>query len=208
MHDKTHVVVIHGGETFDTDAQYEEMLRTRPIDLERLRPGLSWKSTLQESLGERFDVLAPKMPGADNAQYALWSLWFSRIIPLLHDNLILIGHSLGGIFLVRYLGENAIDLPIRATILIAPPFGDTPDESLASFRLPEDTSSLFTHFSKQAGEVHILHSTDDPVVPYEHAARFKETLQGATLHTFEDRKHFNDAEFPELVSLLTSLASQ
>ena len=201
---KQQIVIIHGGETFDSNEEYRASLATKTISLERLRSSKDWKDALPEALGDSYDVLAPRMPNASNAQYDEWALWFSRILPLLNDNLMLIGHSLGGIFLVRYLGENDIDRTISKTILIAPPFNDTPEESLASFHLPDDPTEMLQQFATQAGEVHLFHSTDDPVVPYADALQYKKVLPSATIHTFEDRKHFNIEDFPELLAVLHS----
>ena len=49
-----------------------------------------------------------------NARYEEWKIWFERMIPFLNDNVILVGHSLGGIFFVKYLSENL--LPIKSKI--------------------------------------------------------------------------------------------
>jgi hypothetical protein len=46
------------------------------------------------------------MPNPMNARYNEWKILFKKIVLLLDDNVILIGHSLGAIFLVKYLSEN------------------------------------------------------------------------------------------------------
>ena len=104
---KKQVIVIHGGDTFSTYEEFILFLKDFKIDLNRFR-GKDWKSTLQDALGVEYDVLCPQMPNKQNAKYSEWKLWFDKIIPLLNDNIILVGHSVGGIFLVKYLAEENI----------------------------------------------------------------------------------------------------
>lgn len=66
------------------------------------------KEKLQEQLGSDFLVYQPQFPNKQNAQYPEWKLFFEKTIAQLEDGLILIGHSLGASFLVKYLSENKI----------------------------------------------------------------------------------------------------
>ena len=45
----------------------------------------------------------------------------------------------------------------------------------------------------------IWSSKDDPIVPYHHSVRIQLQIAGSQLKMFEDKGHFNQAEFPELV---------
>ena len=185
---------IHGGVTFPTYEKYLSFLRTTEIKIDRLRVMHDWKSNLPTVLGPDFDVLAPRMPNGTNAVYTEWELWFSRILPALSDDIILIGHSLGGVFLARYLSEHTSPVRIRATMLVAAPFcDDDPDESLNGFVPPADLSLLDSQ-----GELFIYHSTDDPVVPFTHAEHYTKALPRATLRTCEGMGHFNIESFPVL----------
>ena len=61
---------------------------------------------LDKVLGGGYEVLIPQMPNSQNARYSEWKILFEKIISILDDEIILIGHSLGGIFLVKYFSEN------------------------------------------------------------------------------------------------------
>ena len=65
------------------------------------------------------------MPLQENAKYNDWKIFFERYIPFLRNNVILIGASLGGIFLAKYLSENKFPKKILSTYLICPPFDNT-----------------------------------------------------------------------------------
>lgn len=198
---KKQVIVIHGGETFETHEAYISFLKSFEIDFDRLRKK-GWKSTLVEQLGEGYEVIIPQMPCKTNAKYLEWKIWFDKFFPILKDNLVLVGHSLGGTFLAKYLSENTFPRKIKATILIAAPFDeqDTQD-SLADFLLPENLDLL----QKQGGKIFLYHSKDDPVVPFKDIEKYVAKLPQAEMRAFQDRQHFNQEEFPELVQELRAL---
>lgn len=199
---KRQVVAIHGGTSFDLYDDYLAFIRTRELSLERLRQGDDWKAALRHELGEAFEVFLPRMPNRTNARYVEWRLWFERCVPFLEHEVVLIGHSLGGIFLAKYLAENDFPKRIGATVLVAAPFDETSTvESLADFALPASLRRLAT----QGGVLYLVHSQDDPVVPFAEAAKYQRVLPQAQMLAFRDRGHFNQERFPELVALIQSL---
>jgi uncharacterized protein len=197
---KQQILLIHGGDAFDNYEEYLENLKSWDLTLDRIR-AKGWKSNLQTALGESFDVLCPKMPNPQNAKYEEWKILFDKIITLLNDDIILIGHSLGGIFLVKYLSENKFSKKIKALILVAPPY-NTPDiHPLADFVLLKPLEDI----SKQIKQIIIYHSKDDKVVPFSNTKYFKDEIPNLELITFEDRGHFNQEEFPEIVEKIKNL---
>src|SRR3989338_9955150 len=106
------IVIISGGTTFDTYRDYISYLKNKEISLEKLRPRRDWKDTLADKLGDNFDILFQKMPNVTNARYEEWKIWFERIIPFINDGVIFIVHSLGGVFLAKYLSKNDISKKI------------------------------------------------------------------------------------------------
>ena len=199
---KQQIIVVHGGTPFETYEDYLTYLKTQEVSLERLRPQKNWKDSLQENLGEGFDILAPRMPNGNNAKYSEWKIWFERIIPLFDENIIFIGHSLGGIFLAKYLSENIIPKKIRAVLLVAAPFtNENTGRSLADFKLPPSLEK----FTRQGGKIYLIQSKDDQEVPFEQFEMYKMALPEAEAMIFEDRGHFLQESFPEVIKLLEIL---
>jgi len=198
---KKQVVLIHGGTAFGSYKKYLSFLKNLKIDLDRYRKA-KWSSSLQKDLGGNFDVLFLRMPNPMNANYVEWEILFKKIAPLLKNNIILIGHSLGGIFLAKYLSKNKFPKKISAIFLLAAPYNtDEMKESLGNFMLPKNLNKL----AKQGGKILIYHSKDDTIVPYAHLEKYKKALPKAILRIFKNKGHFNQDKFPELVKNILAL---
>lgn len=191
---KQQVFVIHGGTAFDTYEEYFNYLQNKEVSLEKLK-GRDWKMNLQDNLGSDYEVFLPKMQNSQNAVFKEWCVWFEKFLPLLDDGVILVGHSLGGVFLAKYLSENSVTKKIQATLLVAPPYGRDLGQPLPQFSI---TSSL-EKLQLQGGKVFIFHSKDDPVVDFSELKRYQDTLPSLDTRVFEDRGHFNMEEFPEIL---------
>lgn len=194
------VVFIHGGTTFYGYNDYLNYLRSKPVRISRLIKQRLWFNRLQEDLGDDFQVLAPSMPNSTNANYDEWAIWFGRIAEVVDDNVILVGHSMGGIFLAKYLSEYDFPKKIRATILVAAPYEDETSEDLASFKI---TSSL-EKFASQGGEIIFYHGTDD-IVPLSELDLYKKSIPKAETHELSAQDHFVREAFPEIISSIKSL---
>ena len=190
------ILVIHGGDVFETREHFLAHLQSTELDLGRAM-FKGWKQSLPEFLGEGFEVIQPSMPNKQNAHYDEWKIWFEKYLPFLRDDVILIGHSLGGTFLAKYLSENDFPKKIRATLLVAAVF-DLSRHTLADFALELPLTKL----EQQAGEIYLFQSKDDEVVLYENVELYVQQLPNAKLISFEDRGHFHQEVFPELVDVI------
>ena len=198
---KKQILFIHGGSTFKSYREYLSHLKNIKIDLDRYRK-IKWSDSLIKELGNKFDVLLPKMPNPSNAKYEEWEIIFKKISKLLEDNIVLIGHSLGAIFLAKYLSENKFPKKILATLLISPPYdNEGMDESVGGFTLPKNLNRL----NKQGNKIFIYQSKDDLVVPYDHLEKYKKALPNAIIRKFKKRGHFNQKKFPELIKDIRKL---
>jgi len=198
---KQQVLVIHGGTTFSSYKNYIDSMKSVVLELDKLKYRLDWKSSITADLGEDYEVLVPRMPNTTNAKYSEWSIWFEKIIPLLKNNMILVGHSLGGIFLAKYLSENEMPKKIRATVLVAAPYEELESEELASFSLPKSLS----RFNDQVKKILLIQSKDDVVVPLDHVYKYQNDLPNSKVILLDDMGHFKQEHFPELVALIKNL---
>lgn len=196
---KMKVVLIHGGKTFKNDDAYRRYLQTKRISFKR--KGKWSDAYLDTALGKNYTVVRPKMPLQENARYRDWKIVFERYIPLFGRKYILIGNSLGGIFLAKYLSENKLPSKALSVYLVCPPFDDTsPSEELAGgFLLGKDLSPI----EGNCRHLHLLFSQNDDVVPVTHAEKYRHRLPFANISIYRGKNgHFNVPTFPEIVRMI------
>lgn len=196
MPKKTQILIIHGGMTFRNKKDYLHYLKTRKIPLKKK---ISWSGDyLSKKLSKNFEIIKPRMPLQDNARYSDWKIVFERYFPHLRNNIILIGNSLGGIFLAKYLSENKFPKKILSTYLVCPPFDNTlPGEDLVGgFKLKSGLSRI----EKQSKNIYLMFSKDDKVVPISHAKKYEKKLKNANITIYKSKNgHFKISTFPEII---------
>ena len=191
--------MIHGGETFKNKRDYIHFLKTRKISIEKK---MKWGDYyLNKELGKNFEIIRPRMPLQDNAKYGDWKIYFERHFPYLRNNIILIGGSLGGIFLAKYLSEHKFPKKILSTYLVCPPFDNTiPGEDLVGgFQLKTELSLI----EKNSKNTYLLFSKDDDVVPVSHAEKYRKKLKTAKIIIYKSKNgHFKISRFPEIIKMI------
>lgn len=196
---KTQILIIHGGMTFKSKKDYFHFLKTRKISIEKK---IKWSDDyLNKKLGKDFEIIKPHMPLQDNAKYEEWKIHFKRHFPHLRNNIILIGSSLGGIFLAKYLSENRFPKKILSTYLICPPFDNTitGEDLVGGFKLKSDLSMI----EKNSKNLNLLFSKDDDVVPVSHAKKYRKKLKNANIIVYKSKKgHFKISKFPEIIKMI------
>ena len=201
MKKKKQIFIIHGGMTFKNRKDYLHYLKNREVSLEKSK---SWKgSYLDKNLGKNFEIIRPQMPLQDNALYEDWRIHFERFIPYIRNNVILIGNSLGGIFLAQYLSENKLPKKVLSTYLICPPFDDTciGEDLVGGFKLKKDLSLL----EKNSRNLTLMFSKDDDCVPVDHAEKYRAKLKNAKIIIYKSKNgHFRISNFPEIVKMIKS----
>src|SRR3989344_1225876 len=199
MKKKIQILYIHGGMTFKNQRDYLHFLKNREISIEKK---IRWSDEyLDKELGKNFEIIRPHMPLQDNAKYNDWKIHFERHISYLRNNIILIGGSLGGIFLAKYLSEHKFPKKILSTYLICPPFDNTvAGEDLAGgFKLKSDISLI----EKNSRNLYLLFSKDDVVVPISHAKKYGGKLKRAKIIIYKSKNgHFRISKFPEIVRMI------
>jgi predicted alpha/beta hydrolase family esterase len=199
MKNKTQILMIHGGVTFKSRKDYLSYLKNKKINLNK-KPG--WTDEyMNKSLGKRFQIIKPRFPLQDNAKYNDWKIWFERYIPLLKNNSILIGGSLGGIFLAKYLSENKFPKKLLSVYMVCPPFDNTVigEDLVGGFKLKSDLSLV----EKNCKDVTLMFSKDDDCVPVAHAEKYRNKLKNSKIIIYKSKNgHFRISRFPEIIKMI------
>jgi predicted alpha/beta hydrolase family esterase len=194
--EKTQVLIVHGGNSFSKTENFYEYLKKYEVIRSCIKKS-DWKVEFSERLGFKYEVFKLMMPNKQNADYNAWKIWFEKYFEfLVSKKIILIGHSLGGLFLVKYLSENKFLKPISQIHLVAPVFDYGFGKHLGNFSFDKNKLDNIT---KQCDEIYLYHSTDDNIVPYNHSIEYQEVLEKSELITLKNRGHVNQKDFPELI---------
>jgi uncharacterized protein len=146
-------------------------------------------ANLRDVLGAAYDVRYPKMPDEDHPEYEVWKNQIAKELTALDGEVLLVGHSLGGSILLKYLSEEKVEKPVAGIFLIAPPYWGTEDWEVSEYELQENFASKLP----KELPMYFYHSRDDEWVPFAHLALYAEKLPQATIREFDGRGHqFND----------------
>lgn len=155
-----------------------------------------WMNWLERKLTEKgYCAIAPDFPTSWNPKYTEWKKVFEKYT--VTKNTLLVGHSCGGAFLVRWLLETGSN--VKKLILIAPAkvpeTENDPRRDLYDFELPLDSSKI-------ADEIVMFTSNDLPhnlksLKLYKKALRPRIIKMENKVHFLYFQMHTN--EFPELL---------
>ena len=139
----------------------------------------------------------PELPEPYEPSYEKWRDVFERFE--VNNNTILIGHSCGAGFLVRWLSENNVN--VGKVALVAPWLDPTKELNTGFFNFDIDSDLV----SRTDG-LTAMYSTDDPIEGIHTTTDLlKEKLKDARFQEFSNKGHFcfcdmHTKEFPELLS--------
>lgn len=170
--------------------------------LDTSRPSASndhWIPWLQRQLLlNSIETQTPEMPGFYEPNYEKWKNLLDKFDT--DENTILVGHSCGGGFLVRWLSEN--DKKVGKIVLVAPWLDPNKyiDPNFFDFKIDPELVS-------KTGGVTLMYSTDDNSEILESVNTIKSNIKNLQIKEFNDKGHFilrslKTEKFPELLSVI------
>lgn len=158
-----------------------------------------WIPWLQGKLSQK-DILTqtPEMPKPYYPIYQDWKKVFEQFD--IDENTLLVGHSCGAGFLIRYLSEN--NIKVGKLVLVAPWVNPTDYLDNDFFEFKYDSQ-----LTLRTKGIHLIESTDDDEEVVKSIEMIKEKIKDLDITTFSDKGHFtfNDLgtrEFPELLDII------
>ena len=154
-------------------------------------PRVEWGDALGEILGGDYNVIAPEIPDADEPHYETWKRVLDEVLSPLEGKIILIGHSLGGSVILKYLAEDDPHRRVAGILSIAAPsFGEDVEE----FQAPKDFSPL-----ARIPRIFLYHGSDDDVVAVSHVHEYARKLPQATVRVLDGKGHYFADENPKIL---------
>ncbi len=185
----SNVVIVHGSPSKDRTKEKGYI----PHSLNH------WFPWLKRELEKRgIKTITPEMPTAWAPKYDEWKSIMDKLI--VNENTILIGHSAGGAFLVRWLAETG--KKIKKLILVSPgKAGHESNHLLNNFYASKADLNIKNNFDKL-----IIFTADDDIsyhIP--NAYEYQKELGGKLIHLGKGYGHFckgymGTEEFPELLN--------
>lgn len=161
-----------------------------------------WFPWLQKQLLVH-DITAhtPEVPNAWKPHYPTWKKEFERFE--ITSETILVGHSCGGGFLVRWLSENK-NVKVGKVVLVAPWLDPNRKETTDFFELTIDPA-----LSDRTSSIIIFNSDDDSESIQKSVRIIRESVKDVSYREFHNYGHFcrkdlRTEEFPELLEEILS----
>lgn len=169
-------------------------------------------ASLGDGLGDGYALRYPQMPDEGRPMYAAWRGQIARELAAMEGVVFLVGHSLGGSMLLKYLAEGGAEqamapIPARLTLaglfLVAAPCWGAPDWEVDEYALPEGFAARLP----PGLPVFLYHCRDDAVVPFAHLALYAQHLPQATLRAIDQGGHQLDDDLAAVARDISALAT-
>ena len=151
---------------------------------------------LKSKLSDEFKILFPIIEKPKSPTYEKFKKMFASVFAKITEPVVLIGHSLGGSTLLKYLSEERPDISISGLFLVATPHWKS---NMKEFQLKEDFQASLKNIPA------IYHSKDDTEVPFENLEFYENAFTTSTVRKLPGKEHIFSKGLPELVSDIKSL---
>jgi predicted alpha/beta hydrolase family esterase len=152
-------------------------------------------SYLQKEVSGQYEVHYPLIENPEEPTYEMWQDLFSKEFSKIKDPVILIGHSLGGSMLLKYLSEENIRISISGLFLIAAPLWGKNGWDVDDFELQENFGEVLQNIPN----IYLYHCRNDEFVPFEHLKFYKKAFPNAVIRELSGKDHAFAKGLPELV---------
>lgn len=169
-------------------------------------PEMNFHPWLADELRRRgFDVVIPTLSLTTKEELDL-SIIMEQMkaqVGFLKSDDILLGHSLGAFIILQYLEAIEMTETPRAVVMVAAPWKVSRPELRRLFLVDLDADVLMW----KAREYVVIHSKDDPLVPFEHGKLLAVAFRAKFVETDGDG-HFMAERYPVLVDTLVDIAGR
>lgn len=167
-------------------------------------PEGNWFPWLKEKLEkEHCQVFVLKFPNPEKPSLKDWFAEFEKYKEYVNQDTILVGHSLGGLFILRVLEK--LKTPIYATFIVAAPVGVKPIRYYESdYRFSQFTFN-WKKIKQNARHFKVYHSDNDPYVSLGNGEELAKQV-GVTLTFIPNAGHLNaESDYETFDELLADI---
>ena len=158
-------------------------------------------TSLSKQLSNGYQLQCPIIDDPEAPLYKMWKKLFSTEFKTIKQPVILVGHSLGGSMLLKYLSEENPKIVISALFLVATPLWGKNGWNVEDFVLQENFEVKLKHITK----VYLYHCKNDAIVPFRHLNFYKAAFPHSIIRVLNGTDHAFATGLPELVSDIEAL---
>ena len=152
-------------------------------------------AALRAGLAADTRFAAPIMPKPDEPDATAWEAALGEHLRQQETPLVLVGHSVGGSVILKYLAGHGIPAGLAGVVSIATPFWEMSGWQ-QEWALPRGCEA---HLAKLP-RIALYHSRDDDEAPVSHVDRYAEALPKALVHKVDGRGHlFDDGNVGDII---------
>jgi predicted alpha/beta hydrolase family esterase len=144
--------------------------------------------SLRRALGTAYEVRYPKMPHEADPDYGNWKTPIGKELGHLKNGAFLVGHSVGGSLLLKYLSDETVNTTLAGICLIATPFWGGDGWRYEGYKAVELPEALPSNLSGNT-PICFYHCRDDETVPFAHLALYAKKFPHATIHALDTGGH-------------------
>ena len=157
---------------------------------------------LKASLSPETELVAPQMPDPDNPMAEPWIAACRSATSGVEDNLILVGHSLGGSIILQTLAQFGLPTRLLGVVTLASPFWNAPDWEVESFALTEQDAGKLIGLPRLI----LVQGDADQMVAADHPDRYKALLPIAEIRRLAGVDHEAASAGPALAGIIAEIA--
>ena len=147
-------------------------------------------------------VLNPSFPDSSDPEYSIWVSYFHELIDNLeYDNLYILGHSLGGFFVLKLLGDELYNSPkLKGVLLVSPTSMKRPER-----RKFYKEAVSWENVKQVKCPITLMFSEDDPKISKQHIELILQEIKDTTNLTYKHYEHFGHFLEKESSEILQSM---
>ena len=152
--------------------------------------------SLQRNLGADYEITYPLMPNEADPDYGTWKAALYQEFANLRDDALLVGHSIGGMILVKALEEEPSQRAFGGIFLIAAPFVGEGGWTSDDVELPTDLGSRLP----ASMPVYLYHGSSDEEIPFDHVELYARAIPQAVVRPLTGRDHQLNEDLSEVAA--------